>query len=112
IVPDAFQIRAAGPDGLFSTVDDQLAPADAWSDGSGQINIFPRGFFDESTKYVLLGGLPYDVKYGDLNEDGIDDIIVTGRAVSGSIRISLGLGNGQFGAPFAYQCQDATRSGS
>lgn len=58
------------------------------------------------TAQYPMGGLPYGLVLGDLNEDGALDAVTAERLRPGSITVALGDGSGRFGPPTTHPVGD------
>lgn len=66
------------------------------------------GTFGTATAYVTTtGGRPHNVVAGDLNGDGIADLVVTNSDDPGTVSILLGNGDGSFQAPVDLDTGDS-----
>jgi flagellin-like hook-associated protein FlgL len=64
-----------------------------------------NGTFGNVTSYLEGEGMSYAVRLGDLNADGILDIVSAGRTISGIASIRLGTGNGSFGSATSFSME-------
>ena len=62
-----------------------------------QIRLFDGGTFGPLQSYAL-GGFPRDILAGDLNQDGLEDLVVI-EASTGAARVFRGFGDGSLAAP-------------
>ncbi len=80
---------------------------------AGTLNVFLNsgsGTFTQSVSLISqnFAGNQYDVAVGDINKDGIPDLVYTGTA--NSVVQSLGIGNGTFASPVVISAAEPTYS--
>jgi len=64
------------------------------------------GTFGVATSNLAESSISYSIALGDLNGDGIQDIVTAGNAGSGYATVRLGLGNGTFATATSYAMLD------
>ncbi len=88
---------------LNSGVNLQLGAGNSESIGISVGGAIGTGTFGNSTNYATEGTYSNSIKFGDLNGDGIMDLITAGLdSSSGKVTVRLGLGGGQFGSATTY----------
>jgi flagellin len=90
-----------------------LVTAGRTGGGTGLVNVrlgTGRGTFGSATSYASATIFSNDVALGDLNNDGILDLVTGGQGGGGKVTVSLGLGNGTFGTTISYAMNTVSTS--